>query len=337
MEKGMKPILAKFVLFTIACLTILVILWNTMTNKVNGKASHYTALFTNVSGMRKGDDVRIAGVRIGRVTGLQVKDNLAKISFEAEKAQPIYENTLAVVRYQNLLGQRYVALLPGPGTAPQLKSGSTIPVTNTTPGFDLTTLLNGLEPLFSTLDPADVNRFASNVIEVLQGEGGTVDSLMQQVATFTNGLADKDKVIGDVVTNLTPVLQNLNAHGSDFDATVKSLKSLMTALAQDRTQIGNALDGVTALAQATSSITQQLRPILKSDVASLSTASDLLARHQGSVTNLLNALPQTLGTLMKVGEYGSWVNIYLCNLNVALGPVVASSPTAALGYSQVCR
>jgi phospholipid/cholesterol/gamma-HCH transport system substrate-binding protein len=337
MEKGMKPILAKFIVFALVSLTILGILWNTMTNKVNGSSRHYSATFTNVSGLRVGDDVRIAGVRVGRVSGLKVKDTLADVKFEIEKAQTIYTNTLAVVRYQNLLGQRYVALLPGSGDAQPLKSGSSIPLESTTPGFDLTTLLNGLEPLFSTLNPADVNRFASNIIQVMQGEGGTVDSLLQQVSTFTNGLADKDQVIGDIVTNLTPVLQNLNAHGAQFDATVAQLKSLMTGLAKDRTTIGNALDSVTSLAQATSSLTQQIRPSLEADVTALRKFADVNVRHKQAGIDLLQALPTALGSLDKLGEYGSWLNIYLCNMTVSLGTASVNTATVLNGYSQVCR
>jgi len=337
MEKGMKASIAKFTVFTIVCLMLFLVLWNTMTRQVSSGAHSFTAMFTNVSGLRTGDDVRVAGVRVGRVDSIGVENGEAKVKFRLEHDQPIYSNTVASIRYQNLLGQRYVALLPGAGDAQQLRPGSVIDLSHTQGGFDLTSLLNGLAPIFSTLDPSDVNKFASNIVAVFQGEGGTIDSLLQQTATFTNGLADKDQVIGDVLQNLNPVLQNMVAHSSDFDATVAALKGLMTGLAADRANLGNAIDSTNLLTQATASLTSLLKPNVEADIASLKNFANLTATKQNSLNTLLQALPGAAGRLAQLGEYGSFLNVYLCNLQVAIGSAVVNSATAANGYSAVCK
>ena len=84
-------------------------------------------------------------------------------------------------------------------------TGQVIPVSRTAPAVDLTALFNGFKPLFQALTPADVNKFALEIIQTLQGEGGTVDSLLTQTASLTNTVADRDAVIGQVIDNLITV------------------------------------------------------------------------------------------------------------------------------------
>ena len=114
----------------------------------------------------------------------------------------------------------------------------------TGPGFDLTELLNGFRPLFEILQPGDVNQLATSMIKVLQGEGGTIEGLLGRRPELTNFVADRDEVIGEVMTNLTPVLENLAGQGGELRATVVELKNLMSGLARDRKSIGGSIDGI---------------------------------------------------------------------------------------------
>ena len=109
-----------------------------------------------------------------------------------------------------------------------------MPLDRTDPGFDLTELLNGFRPLFEVLQPADVNQLASSLVQVLQGEGGTVEQLLQQTTQLTTYVADRDAVIGEVLTNLTPVLEHLQGRGTEIESTVLELRRLMEGLAKDR-------------------------------------------------------------------------------------------------------
>ena len=150
------------------------------------------------------------------------------------------------MRYQNLLGQRYLALVQTGKRGAELDDGATVPLDRTDPGFDLTELLNGFRPLFEVLRPGDVNQLASSLVQVLQGEGGTVEQLLQQTTQLTTYVADRDAVIGEVLTNLTPVLEHLQGRGTEIESTVLELRRLMEGLAKDRTAIGASIDGVAA-------------------------------------------------------------------------------------------
>lgn len=174
--------------------------------------STYKALFTDVTGLVDGDSVRISGVTVGEVTDVRVVDRrTAQVTFTVRDDRTLPRSTTAAVKYLNMVGQRYVSLGRGSGDlAGTLPEGGTVPLDRTTPALDLTLLFNGFKPLFEGLSPKDVNDLAGSIVQVLQGEGATVDSLIRHVGSLGTTVAAKDKVIGEVVENLTTVLDTLN-------------------------------------------------------------------------------------------------------------------------------
>jgi phospholipid/cholesterol/gamma-HCH transport system substrate-binding protein len=328
----------KFGAFAVASLLVMLVLANTMNNGVSGGTRAYEADFTSVSGLRPGDDVRAAGVKVGRVQSIGLHDNSrARVNFVLSNDQSIYDTTTMVVRYQNLLGQRYLALVPGETRGTRLPDHALVPAARTNPGFDLTSLLNGFEPLFATLEPDQVNQLASSIISVVQGEGGTLNSLLTETSTLTNNLADKDEVLGAVLDNLTPVMRNLAEHGQEFDTTVRELQALMTRLAKERTTIGSSIDGVSALSKATSSLVAEARPDFSKDVSSLNKMAALFARERKSVTSVLKTLPTTTAAFARPMSYGTWLNMYICNMGVDLAGSKINVGSTLGPYSAACR
>ncbi|MCW2749241.1 MAG: hypothetical protein JWR83_351 [Aeromicrobium sp.] len=334
----MKVTALKFGAFAVASLLVMLVLANTMNNGVSGGTRTYEADFTSVSGLRSGDDVRAAGVKVGRVQSIGLHGNSrARVKFKLSNDQSIYDTTTMVVRYQNLLGQRYLALVPGKTRGTRLADHALVPSARTNSGFDLTSLLNGFEPLFATLEPDQVNQLASSIISVMQGEGGTLNSLLTETATLTNHLSDKDAVLGTVLDNLTPVMRNLAEHGQEFDTTVHELQALMTRLAKERTTIGSSIDGVSALSKATSSLVAEARPDFAKDVASLNTMAALFAKERNSVTNVLQTLPKTTAAFARPRSYGTWLNMYICNMGVDLAGSAINVGSTLGPYSAACR
>lgn len=334
----MRSSALKFGAFAVVSLMVLVVLANTMNNSLGGASRTYEADFASVSGLRSGDDVRAAGVKVGRVEHISLHDNSrARVRFTLSSDQPLYDTTRMVVRYQNLLGQRYLSLLRGADGGHRLADGSLVPESRTDPGFDLTALLNGFEPLFSSIEPDQVNQLASSIISVMQGEGGTVESLLSETATLTNHLADKDKVLGEVLDNLTPVLENLAAHGGEVDTTIDELGSLMTRLAKERTSIGDSIDGIGELSRATSSLLEEARPDVTRDVASLGRTARLLARTRKEMAEAFETLPLTTGAFARPMSYGTWLNIHICNMGTELDGHLVNFGSPDGPYSAVCR
>jgi phospholipid/cholesterol/gamma-HCH transport system substrate-binding protein len=337
--KGVRLTAIKFLTFALVAILLGVLLVNTMHNGVSGSTRSYNALFTDVSGLRVGDDVKVAGVRVGRVDSIEVEKGgqLAKVGFSLVSDQPILANTDLVMRYQNLVGQRYLAMVQPANHQPALPAGATISTARTDPGFDLTQLLNGFRPLFEVLQPADVNKLASSLVQVLQGEGGTVDSLLHQTATLTTFVANRDQVIDAVLTNLTPVLNNLSGHGTQLTATIQSLEKLMQGLAADRQQIGAAVDGIGQLVGSTSDLLTQTQQPLISTVHQLRTVAGTLDHTSGQVIAAVGAFRTIFGGLGRATSYENAINIYVCSLSLALGNLNLNTAVSPGRFSKVCQ
>ena len=177
----------------------------------------YSAVFTNISGLKGGNFVRIAGVEVGKVTDLTLhKDGTVTVDFAVDKGLTLTEGTRAAVRYENLIGDRYLSLEDGPGSVRKLQPGQTIPMERTSPALDVDALIGGFRPLFRALDPDQVNALSGQLLKVFQGQGGTIASVLAQTSALTTTLAGRDDLIGQVITNLNTVLDTFATHDGQF-------------------------------------------------------------------------------------------------------------------------
>jgi phospholipid/cholesterol/gamma-HCH transport system substrate-binding protein len=308
---------AIFVLVTGLATAILAV---SISNTGVGDTATYYARFTDATSLNPGDDVRINGVRVGQVNQLAVVDqNLAKVAFSVDRNRRLPAGVSAVIKYRNMVGQRYIALQRGSGSG-VLAEGSEIPLDRTTPALDLTDLFNGFKPLFQALSPKDVNQLSGEIVQVLQGEGGTVQSLLAHTGSLTTTLAGRDKVIGEVITNLNSVLKTINGQGDALSTLVSTLQRLVSGLAGDRSAIGDAIDGIAALTTATSGLLDASRPALKESIAGLGDLSANLVSGSAELDRFLTLLPAKLDTIGRTASYGSWFNFYLCSATLRTDP-----------------
>ncbi|MFF7976136.1 MCE family protein [Streptomyces sp. NPDC007905] len=309
--------LIKFSLFALVTIAATALLAATIVNISFTPKETYHAVFTDVTGLETGDDVRVAGVRVGEVEGIRIKARtLAEVAFTVGADRPLLAGTHAVVRYRNLVGQRYIALTEGTGDGTtRLRPGGTIPLSRTQPALDLNALLNGFKPLFAALSPSDVNQLATEIIKTLQGEGGTVNSLLAHTASLTTTLADRDQLIGSVIKNLNTVLETLDKRGSRFSGLLTQLRRVVSGLSADRKPIGRSLVSIGDLTDVTAGLLKDARPPLKDDIAGLGELTGNLDKNEKTVEGVLKRLPNKLDKLTGTASYGSWFNFYLCDFD----------------------
>ena len=207
----------------------------------------------------------------------------------------------------------------------------------TSPGFDLTELLNGFRPLFEILQPSDVNKLATSLVKVLQGEGGTIEGLLAQTAELTNFFADRDDVIGEVMTNLTPVLENLAGKGDELQDTVVELRNLMTGLARDRKAIGASIDGISQLVGATSDLLRDAKSPMTRTTDRLATVAAMFKEARGDLEDSLEAFGTIFESLGRAGSYENALNVYACTFAIALGDQLVYPSGQSGPWSEVCR
>ena len=328
--------LIKLIIFALVTLVTFGTLAATIANISFGDRSTYTAVFSDVTGLATGQDVRIAGVRVGEITkiGIDKDRTSAIVDFRAARSSVLTRGTIATIKYRNLVGERYLALSQGPGPATPLRDGDTLARDHTRSALDLTVLFNGFKPLFAALSPKDVNDLSAEIISVLQGEGGNINSLLTRTASLTSTLADRDQVIGRTITNLNAVLGTVDAHDKALGDLLDQLQRFVSGLAGDRTAIGTSLTNINNVAGQTADLLANGRPGIKADVANLGLLTTLLNKPSNAAAfeKFLATSPGKLETLTRTATYGSWFNFYLCRFNgtVVLPDGATTSPSYAV-------
>jgi phospholipid/cholesterol/gamma-HCH transport system substrate-binding protein len=305
----------KFTTFAVAMALLTVSLFFIFGQYRTGSTSGYSAVFANVSRLKPGQTVRVAGIRVGTVNSVSLRpDKKVVVTFDVDRNIVLTDGTKAAVRYLNLVGDRYLELIDGPGSTKRLAAGGQIPVDRTAPALNLDLLLGGLKPVTRGLSAQDVNTLSASLIQIFQGEDTTLESLLAKTSSFTNTLADDNQTVQELITNLNTVVSTINKEGGEFSGAVDRLERLISGLSEDRDTIGSA---IAALDNGTASIADLLaraRPPLAGTVDQMNRLAPLLDQDKNLLDATLQKLPNDYRKLTRLGSYGAWFPYYLCGL-----------------------
>ncbi|MGV0790294.1 MCE family protein [Mycolicibacterium sp. XJ1819] len=309
-------------IFTIAMLMVAVMLVVVFGEFRFASEKGYHATFMDASRLKAGQDVRIAGVPVGTVNAVKLNsDNTVDVSFDVNSRYQMYTSTRAVVRYENLVGDRYLEITSGPGELRKLPPGATIPKENTQPALDLDALLGGLRPVLKGLDGQKVNEVSNAVIELLQGQGGALTNLLSTTSAFTQNLAARDQLIGDVITNLNTVLATVDEKGEQFDASVDRLQKLLTGLAEGRDPIAGAIGPLASAENNLTDMLAQSRRPIQGVLENVRPMAQRLDERKADVNKVIEPLAENYLRLNALGAYGSFFNIFYCSTRLKInGP-----------------
>ncbi|OBF13668.1 MCE family protein [Mycobacterium sp. ACS4331] len=316
---GLGRTAAKFGAFGLTMVVLTAGLFAIFSQYRSGTTHGYSALFQDASSLKSGDSVRVAGIRVGTVRGVDLQpDNTVLVSFDADDKVRLTEGTTVAVRYLNLVGDRYLELIDEPGSVKVRPPGSHIGIDHTEPALNLDLLLGGLKPVIQGLNPDDVNTLTNSLIQILQGQGGDLESLFARTSSFTNALADNGQTVERLIENLNDTLSVLAKDGQKFSGAVDGLERLVSGLAEERDPIGEA---ITALDNGTASLAGLLteaRPPLSGTVDQLTRLAPLLSSETdlARLDLLMQKTPQNYRKLVRLGSYGSWLNLYICGVSL---------------------
>ena len=323
--------LTKLLIFIVVTTLATGVLVLTIGNIDFAKTRSYKAVFSDVTGLNKGDDVRVAGVKVGTVKGISIEDRTrALVTFSVEDGTMVTGATHVTIKYRNLVGQRYIALSQDVGSSTRLAPGDTIPIARTTPALDLTVLFNGFKPLFQALSPADVNQLSYEVVQVFQGEGGTLEDLLGHTADVTNTLAQRDQVIGDLIDNLNEVLDHIGDRDQQLSQLITTFRTFVGGLKDDRQAILGSLDQISDLSVQTADLVKGIRSPFVNDIAQLRRFTGHVQKNEAELDRALQVLPTKLTKVGRTATYGSWFNFYLCQFQ---GKVHLPGLTVPLAYN----
>lgn len=314
---GLRATILKFAAFAVVMTLLTVCLFFIFGQYRTGSTTGYSAVFADVSRLKAGESVRVAGIRVGTIKDVSLRpDNKVVVKFDADRKVVLTSGSRAVVRYLNLVGDRYLELLDGPGSTEILRPGAQIPEDRTAPALDLDLLLGGLKPVIKGLNPQDVNALTASLVQIFQGEGGTLQSLLSKTSSFSNALANNDQTIEQLIDNLNRVLGTLAKDGDKFSGALDRLQQLVHGFSGDRDTIGAAIDSLDKGTGSIAGLLTKARPPLSGTVSELNRLAPLLDQDKDKIDVSLQKLPENYRKLVRLGAYGSWVPFYVCELSL---------------------
>lgn len=346
-------------IYTLVMLLVLAGLWVVFAQVRFGESASYAAEFTDVSGLERGETVRVHGVEVGRVDAVEYAAPAADpgpgesagapsvtVRFSLHDDYRPRGTTGATVRYLNLVGDRYLELIdPGDaaepadlpvalGTPAPLPEGATIGVDRTTPALDLDALVGSFQPLFRVLEPGQVNRLSGELIAVLQGQQDDVGAIVRAIGEVTGHLADRDRVIGSVIAQLGRVLDTLERQQPALEQSLVHARELTSALAADSDTVASATRNLDDTAAELAVLAEDIRPSLRADMDGVDAVARQVDSRRDTLTQLLTELPETYRSLTRLGAYGGFFNYYLCGLQIRVSDLQGGSTTSPLFTQQ---
>jgi phospholipid/cholesterol/gamma-HCH transport system substrate-binding protein len=332
--ESQRSMLTKVGIFTVVMLLVSAALVVIFGDFRFGSESSYHATFTNASRLKAGQKVRIAGVPVGAVSGVALNpDNTVDVKFGVDSRYTMYSSTRAVIRYENLVGDRFLEITSGPGELRKLPPGGTINSQHTQPALDLDALLGGLKPVLKGLDADKVNAVTSAVIELLQGQGGALNNVLADTSAFTSALGRRDQLIGDTITNLNAVLGTVDARSAQFSASVDQLQQLITGLAKNKDVIAGAIQPLSSTTTDLTELLRNSRRPLQGVLENVRPLAAELDNRKAEIANDVEQLGEDYLRLAALGTYGSFFNIYFCSVTIKINGPAGSDILLPLGGS----
>ncbi|WP_431965498.1 MCE family protein [Nocardia sp. bgisy134] len=300
-----RAVMWRLGLFAAAMVVLLAVVVQAITRPVDGETGSYTAEFTDVSGLKTGDDVRMFGVSVGKVAEIERAGNNARVTFTVQRDRPVYDASVIAIRYQSLTGQRYVDVRQPDRPGTPLPPGAAFGVSSTVPSFDITQLFNGLQPVIAEFSPGALNQFTESVLAVIEGNGSGIGPALDAIEKLSRYTSDRQAVIATIVANLHAISTQVGGRSPHLATLLEGIADVFSAF---RVKLDGLLDFAAVAPSAmgplnslmeTLGFTEASNPDLMTDLRLLfpdpQAALDALGRLPGLLQALSAALPPAPG------------------------------------------
>jgi phospholipid/cholesterol/gamma-HCH transport system substrate-binding protein len=277
-----------------------------------GGGTAYSADFTEAGGLKAGDAVRIAGVRVGKVSKVGLADGHVKVDFKVKTGSAFGTQTGAAIKVQTLLGQMYLDLQPA--GAGQLAKGAEIPVARTSSPYDVVKAFSGLADTAGRIDTNQLATALTTLADLTRTTPKSFQAALTGVAALSKNIAAKDERINTLLQNLDKVTGVLDQRDQDIVDLMKDSASLFTALEAKKEAIHQLLTSTTRLSRELSKLIEQSRADLKPTLASLQTVIDVFTKNDDNLDATLRLMAPFYRNFSQVLGNGPWFDSYIQNL-----------------------
>ncbi|QXC61953.1 MCE family protein [Aquihabitans sp. G128] len=301
--------LVKVTVYSLVCLAVLGALVARIGNiDFFADKTSYQAVLPDVTGLLVNDEVKVAGVAVGKVTKISVQRGKAVVSFEVKPSVKLRSSTEVGVRWRNVLGQKYLYLYPGT-SGKALEPGDRLPEGQTVKSADVGEFLNSVGPILRAIDPAKANAFIRALNEALDGNEDKVRSLLSSTANIATDLGGSDQQIGDLIGNLDKVVGKLADRDDDLNTAVTRFQKLSGTLAANNDDLQTLVERFAAVQGKLDTLVSENRTDLDSTIDDLGTIAAVLHDHREDLDTALATLPAGLRPYDDVSSYGQWFQI----------------------------
>lgn len=322
----------KFGVFVVVCLLFLGWLAFTIGNidldDPLGRDSYtLTATFDDVTGLLVDDNVKVAGVVVGKVTNIETESGRAVVTFRVDDEHAdIPKDSAAAIRWRNLIGQRYLYLYPGDLDV-ALQDGARI--TETASVIDLGELFNRLGPIVGSIDPAQVNDFLQTVTDALDGREDAVGEALDDLAVLTTGLASRDDAIQRLITNLDTVADTVNRRDAQIEIMLENLVVLAETFGDNTATLDAALTELASFGTELDSLLDGNSTEIDRLLGNLAAVTDTVEGKLPELDTFLAGFGEASAAVFRAGNRGEFLNQKI--LCVFVGPPASSEAGCPTG------
>ena len=281
-----------------------------------------SATFDDATGLLKDDNVKVAGVVVGKVDSVKIDQGRAKVGFSVKDSVKVPTDSQAAIRWRNLIGQRYLYLYPGTAST-VLRDGNT--VTKTRSVVDVGELFNRLGPIVQALDPKQVNTFLDAITQALDGNTDKVKESIDNLAVVAESLGSRDEAIGRLVENVNTVAGAINDRDAQIRTVLDNLVLIAQTFSQNTGTLNSAVTELSDFSDNFGSLLANNQTQIDGIISNLNTILDEVKLKLPVLGSTLGGLDTAAKTLFNASRYGEWLNqVIPCGalLNGPTGPVV---------------
>jgi len=279
---------------------------------VIGGGDTYYASFSESGGLRVNDEVRIAGVRVGKVKSIELEKNQVIVGFQIDSSAEFGTETSAAIKVKTLLGAMYLALEPkGEG---QFEEGETIPIERTSAPYDVVKAFEGLATTSERIDTQQLAE-ALNVLAVeTRFAPEDFRSALQGVSRLSENIAARDSQLEALLKNLRSVSEVLGDRSQDIVALMRDGDQLFSALVARRQAIHDLLESTSKLSGELTGLVRESRKDLKPALDNLYGVVQLLEANQANLDNSLRLMAPFYRVFANTLGNGPWFDTIIQNL-----------------------
>ncbi|MCU1370663.1 MAG: MCE-family protein Mce1B [Ilumatobacteraceae bacterium] len=301
--------LLKLAAYSVVCLAVLAGLVARIGNvEFFSDDTGYAAAMPDVTGLQVNDAVKVAGVDVGKVTGLSIERGQAVVHFAIDPDVHLTDQTRVGIRWRNVLGQKYLYLYPGT-EGERLEPGAELPPANSVESADVGAFLNAIGPILQSISPAKANAFIRAFNEALEGNEDQVRELLGDTADIATDLGGADVEIGSLLGHLDTVVGGLADRDADLQTVITRFQEMAGGLADNNADLQLLVERFAAVNQKLDQLVTDNRENLDATIDDLTVIAAVLGEHREDLDAAMATLPEGLGVYDQISSYGQWFQI----------------------------